>query len=352
VKKAAAACILVLAAGAAVIAWPQAAVERWYSTGAYAIFQRPLTELSNLVPFALADILIVVVIAAWLVPAIADVSRSRRQGAWLTLRRIVSRSLVFAAAIYLAFLLLWGLNYQRVPLERKVAFDARALTPAAARSAAAAAVSRVNALYGRAHSTGFPASGEIDASLAAAFAGVVRDLGGSERTVPGRPKHTLLNWYFRPAAVDGATDPFFLETLIASELLPVERPFIVAHEWSHLAGFADEGEANFAGWLTCTRASPPVQYSGWLFLYSEAVRSLPRRDREAMAAALAAGPRDDLRAVAARVAQGVRPQVAAAGWRVYDRYLKANRIEAGAASYAQVIRLVLGTELGRHATAD
>jgi hypothetical protein len=31
---------------------------------------------------------------------------------------------------------------------------------------------------------------------------------------------------------------------------------------------------------------------------------------------------------------------------VYDQYLKANRVQAGAASYAQVVRLVLGTRLG------
>jgi hypothetical protein len=37
---------------------------------------------------------------------------------------------------------------------------------------------------------------------------------------------------------------------------------------------------------------------------------------------------------------------------VYDRYLKANRIEAGAASYAQVVRLVLGTALGQQASAN
>jgi hypothetical protein len=32
---------------------------------------------------------------------------------------------------------------------------------------------------------------------------------------------------------------------------------------------------------------------------------------------------------------------------MYDRYLKANRVEAGTASYGHVLRLVLGTELGR-----
>jgi len=38
--------------------------------------------------------------------------------------------------------------------------------------------------------------------------------------------------------------------------------------------------------------------------------------------------------------------VSAAGWRVYDRYLKANRVAAGAASYGEVVRLVLGVRFG------
>ena len=138
-------------------------------------------------------------------------------------------------------------------------------------------------------------------------------------------------------------DPFFLETLVATGLLPFERPFVVAHEWSHLAGFADEGEANFVGWLTCLHASPGAQYSGWLFLYSEVVDSLrPRRDRTEVLARLAPGPREDLQAITDRVRREVDPRLAAVGWRAYDRYLKANRIEVGTASYAQVVRLALG----------
>jgi hypothetical protein len=32
---------------------------------------------------------------------------------------------------------------------------------------------------------------------------------------------------------------------------------------------------------------------------------------------------------------------------MYDRYLRANRVEAGVASYSHVLHLVIGTELGR-----
>jgi uncharacterized protein DUF3810 len=347
VKRAAKACIVVTAGVAAVLPWPETFIERWYSTGVYPLLQRPMTALSNRVPLALADVALVLALAAWLLMAALELRRSGRRRFGAAVVRIVTRTAVSIAVVYLAFLGLWGLNYRRLPLERKLGLDAGALTPAAARATTMAAVSRVNELYAGAHATGWSPGDHVDSSLASAFSSVARDLNGSGRTVPGRPKHTLLNLYFRPAAVDGATDPFFLETLLASDLLPFERPFVVAHEWSHLAGFADEGEANFMGWLTCTRADAPAQYSGWLFLYEQLIRDLSRHDREDVIKHLAAGPRADLREIAARLARDVRPQVSAAGWRVYDTYLKANRVEAGAASYEQVVRLVLGTELGQ-----
>ena len=114
-------------------------------------------------------------------------------------------------------------------------------------------------------------------------------------------------------------------------------------EWSHLAGIADEGEANYAGWLTCLRGSPLHQYSAWLFLYGEVINGLPPRDAQPIAQALAEGPRADLLAIRERLRQQLDPTVSAVGWRVYDQYLKANRVDEGTDSYAEVTRLVLGT---------
>jgi len=333
---------LTIACAALLTPLPPVAVERLYSGLVYPPIQRALTSTSNLVPLSLFDVLVVGLPLAWIVVACRDVARSNRR--LQTTGRWVWRTLVGGASLYLIFLLTWGLNYRRVPLERKLKYDATAVTVEAARAAAQLSVSRLNMLYAEAHGPGDHPS--RNSPLAAAFARTTADLGATWTTVPARPKQTLLNLYFRPAGVAGMTDPFFLETLVESHLLDVERPFVVAHEWSHLAGFADEGEANFVGWLTCTRADAASQYSGWLFLFGELMNSIPRADRGAVLAALAKGPRDDLRAIAARLTRDVKPAVSSAGWRVYDGYLKANRVDAGTASYAQVVRLVLGTGLG------
>jgi hypothetical protein len=136
-------------------------------------------------------------------------------------------------------------------------------------------------------------------------------------------------------------NPFGLEVLANPDLLPFERPFVAAHEWAHLAGFADEAEANFVGWLATVRADPGSQYSGWLYLYWQIAGELPAEERRLVARELQSGPRADLAAIAARLQRGDLPLLRRATWMVYDSYLKANRVEEGVRSYGAVVNLIL-----------
>jgi len=250
-----------------------------------------------------------------------------------------------AAAVSMLFFASWGLNYRRVPLREKVPFEGGRVTPDAALALARETVARLGSTYDAAHREGWPAPGDVSQALAVSFSRTSASLGLPATVVPGRPKRSLFDLFFRRAGVAGMTDPFFLETLVASDLLPFERSEVVAHEWAHLAGITDEGEANFVGWLTCVRGTPAQQYSGWLFLYSEVVVTLPRDAARDISAHLAPGPRADLQAIRERYEREVSPRVSSAGWQVYDQYLKANRVEAGNQSYAEVVRLILGTNL-------
>jgi len=336
---------------AALVPLPPAVVERWYSAGVYARLQPWLTSLSNRITFSLLDLLLGGVAALWVAFAVHDLLH--KPSRWRGALTIIVRTIVWSAASYLLFLTLWGFNYRRPRLRESRSYEASAVTADAAAAALRQTVARLNALYERAHAAGWPAPGEVDADLSNTFARAVRDMGIARDVVPARPKHTLLDWYFRRAGVEGMTDPIFLETLIAGGVLPFERPFVVAHEWSHLAGIADEGEANFTAWLSCAGGSPPNAYSGWLFLYGELAGAVNGPDRAALAAALEAGPRADLRAIRERYVREVNPRVANMGWRVYDSYLKANRVEAGTTSYDEVVRLVLGLRVnGRPALDD
>jgi len=324
--------LVVAAAAVALVPLPASAVERWYSRGVYPPLQAFLTSASNLVPVALLDLAAALLIVVALL-------RLRSIAGWRPrFRWAAGRLVVWAAAIYILFVGLWGLNYRRQRLEEKVTFDASRVTKTALVALANDAIARVNTGHAAAH-----ALRPDPPSLERAFNEVVLALGAPQPARTGVPKRSILSPYFRRAGIDGMTDPWFLEIILNADLLPVERPFVLAHEWAHLAGYAHESEANFVAWLTCLRGDALARYSGWLATYEHAAGQMPRDDRRALTP-FAPGPREDLRAIAARY-ERASPVVRRASREVYDSYLKANRVEEGIASYDAVVRLMLGTEL-------
>lgn len=316
-----------VAVAAAALPLPAHVIERWYSRGVFPALQRSLTTISNLVPFALFDVLWIGAVAA------AAILAYRQRDDWRRgVRRVVTVFACAAVIVYLGFLATWGLNYRRVPLDEKVVFDEERITAPAHAALGDWAVATLNAEYAAAH------HGPVDLEgLRAAFQDAHRALGGTP-IVTGRPKTTLLGWYFHKASIAGMTDPFFLETLLAPDLLEVERPFVIAHEWAHLAGYADESEANFVAYLACRRGGAAARYSAALMIVGYASGSRPLKD------ALDPGPKIDLYAIRQRYRQ-TSGALRFAARESYDRYLKANRVEKGIESYDAVVQLILGTPL-------
>src|SRR5262249_52747887 len=154
--------------------------------------QPVVTRTSNLVPIALLDVAVVIVVSALIFLAWRDVAR---RGWRLGSRRVAWRLAIWVASTYLAFLIAWGFNYRRLPLVDRLAFDREAVTAAAATELANRSADELNRLHAAAHA----ANGStlvIDSQLSDAFAAVTRDLGAPRRVVVGRPKWSVFNWYF------------------------------------------------------------------------------------------------------------------------------------------------------------
>jgi hypothetical protein len=333
-----------LALTAALLASTSSSVaERLYARSLYPAIQAALTGASNLVPVALFDVagivLILLVVAIWWR---AWRSRSRR-GAGSALLSALGRTAVVAFAAYVWFQLAWGLNYARPPVDVRLALPAGGPRLEEVEALLARAVEGANRDHSQAHAEGFPGPRDVPAALVAALHDVERADGRPRPTTAGRPKPTLLGIYFRMAGVDGLTAPAFLETLLNPDLTGPERPFTLAHEWAHLAGYAPEADANFVAWRAAQRAGAASRYSSWLFLLGETARQMPRETSREVTAALAAGPRDDLAAISRRAAAQV-DLVQRVGWRVYDGYLRSQGVEEGLASYSRVVELIVRAE--------
>jgi Protein of unknown function (DUF3810) len=335
--------VVVSAAAVAMVPLPRGAVEQLYSRSVYPHIQPRLTSIANATSVALLDVLILGAGLACLTMWVIRM-RHRRTGLIKTFGALVLDTAAIGAVVYLWFLFAWGLNYQREPLRNQLDFREERITQDALLGLASRNVEALNALHKESHAAGWPELSDVPAVLAPAFLRAQQDLAMTWKAEPAVPKRSLLNFYFTRVSIDGMTDPFFLETLANQHLLPFERSATVAHEWAHLAGYADESEANFLGWLVCMRGSTADQYSGWLSLYGTVTSALPRADRERVSGTLADGPRNDLRAIAARIQRDALPIASRAGYAMYDRFLKANRVEAGIRSYSEVLRLLLGTK--------
>ena len=339
--RAAGACALAVAAGLAPVA--PAAVDAWYSSGWYRAIQPIVTGTSSLVPIALLDVWIVwavALLAWWGWRVVRQPSGQRVRQILATLVNVVS----IASALYLAFLLSWGMNYRRLPITSTLDYSGARVSDAAVTSAAERAVDALNELHGSAHRelTSLPNLATLRVAMAPAFADAQRALGRDPFARAGRPKTSVLSPFFRWATVDGMVNPLGLEVILNPDVLPVERPFVLAHEWGHLAGWARESEASFVGFLTCRASGTSAQYSAWLSLYWHLRRDVSRDTVARLERRLGTGPRGDLAAIAARLSRG-QPLVQQASWRTYDQFLKANRVPSGIQSYDDVVTLVVGT---------
>ena len=334
--------LVALAVAAALAPLPAVPVERWYSGWFFPLIQPVLTAAFNLVPLAMFDVLLVAAagrVLAILVRAQRTWSRNR----WRALGRGITDLVVLAAALFLWFWIVWGLNYRRIPLDDRLARAATSSQDDAVSALAARAVAEANRLHGPAHAAGFGEAFERAPRFRAAFDATLSALGQTARVEPGRLKRSVIGPYFRWTGVDGMISPFTLEVLRNPDLLPFEQPFVAAHEWGHLAGFGDEAEASFIGWVTCMHGDAPMQYSGWLFLLWQVRAEVGSARREQLDRTLAEGPREDMRAVVARLQRGAKPELRRVSWAAYDQYLKANRVDEGVRSYSRVLALLAQT---------
>jgi len=321
---------------------PARLVDRWYSQGLYPVIERWVTFGTNRVPWAVLDGMIVVATLLVLyrvvrLGALALAGQPRRASVE-GLQRLVRA----AGVILLWFVVVWGLNYRRLPIEATLGPTPPApIDVAALRSAVVSA----NALAARIRPKETTADGPMYGDLARDLSGPINEALASLGRVPlgrsGVPKSSiLLTPFFTAAGVNGMINPLALESIVHPELTPAERGFVLAHEWAHLAGYADEAEASAVGWLACLKGSPELAYSGSLYLIMEAGSALPGGEWRRLAGGLDAGVRADLTRVNERL-QAENPRVRRAATRVYDEYLKANRVPDGARSYGRALTLIL-----------
>lgn len=298
--------------------------------------------MSSALPWSLGDVavLVGVVVIIWRVVARArDARRSRRpwRSAFGAFVDVVAVLAVYAVWFEAG----WGWNYDRAPIETRVRYESARVTAAAVDALRVRAIAELNSIAPAAHAR---QDEPLDlAALHAAWLPVVRRAGDSWTPLVGAPKPTLADPFMNANGTSGFINPLSLTVQLASDLLWFERPFDLAHEWSHVAAYAREDEANYLAALTCLRSRDPVlRYSGWMELFLS-LPPLPHYARRTFTPLVWS----DFAAIARRDRTRVNLSFARFSWHAYNAYLKSNRVAAGVESYDEVTRLMIAVPLDR-----
>jgi len=322
-------------------------VERGFSRGLYAGFASRLTCLTGLVPFSLAEALVALLALACL----AGLAGRYRRGPGATagwprrLRRLVA----VGGWAYLAFLLVWGLNYQREPLAARLALDARPATFAELEATTRALVDAANRMReGQAEDAdGVLALADGRRGCLDRVAAGFGAAAGRYPVVGGtclRPKPIFASALFSWLGISGIYSPFTGEANVNVDAPDPDLPFSACHEAAHQRGLAREDEANYAAYLVC-RLHPDgdFRYAGVLAASQYAVGALAGADRgRARGEESRRSPAvaRDLAAIRAWVDRHRGPAMAVSE-RVNDAYLRSQGQHEGTRSYGRMVDLLI-----------
>ena len=185
--------ILTLALVVAVGPTSEACVERIYSRGVYPIIQQVFTSLSNQVPVALFDFLVIGSVVALIAKCITTLRRSSMVRRPVIVLVLVREIAVVMALVYLVFMLSWGFNYRRESLESKLDFDTNRITPASLEALARESVVQLNQLHGLAQARPWPTLESVPKVLVKPFRYAQGQLPAAAEPQLARPKtHGLI----------------------------------------------------------------------------------------------------------------------------------------------------------------
>ena len=312
----------------------------WYALHLYPGISRVLTWLASPFGFSLTEI-VVVLAAVLLVVRIVRIFSDRqhwKKRLWRTVRLLLW--------VYVWFYAAWGLNYSRSSLYARMGAAPMPYEEAEFHAFLHRLTDELNENW-------CPES-EMEAVDPAAYDEYVKHWYTKLPDEAGlclphkwqHPKRPLFNRLYSAVGVLGFLGPAFDEMHVNREVTPYERPFVHAHEFSHVLGVSGEAEANFWA-FEATRASSlkAVRYSGWhmLLQYSwNGIRSL--LDEQAFlewTQTLRPEVLDDMEATQQYWQARRLPWIANLQKRFYDLFLRRNGIADGRKNYSQVLRMVL-----------
>ena len=345
----------------------------------YPIIGSLLSPISGLFPFAVGDIFIALSIVWVIFYPIYEIKWRKqlakrffflaaKRGCYPKKKVVFGRVAEYLLWVYAWFYMAWGLNYSQPNIYCRTGMKPVEVSEAKFREFAYRYADSINYLSEerrvKSEETAFDDqresqfNGMVDDGLKNRVRDAVlkgyNEIGAKEGiNAPFNQHPHAKTMLFTPlssmSGVTGSMGPFFCEFTLNGDIRPHDYPAIYAHEFAHLLGIANEGEANFYSYIVCTASSDKaVKFSGYYHIFFHVLRNvfdiLGEKEGEKFLKYI----RPEIIQLAKSdrqywISKRCKALDAAQDF-IFELYLRGNHVAEGRKSYSGVVALILSWE--------
>jgi hypothetical protein len=243
-------------------------VENVYSNHLYPYIALLLRSISRHLPFPLGDLLYLLLIGFMLFHIFLIVKKAFHRKLIRQDRvRIPVSLLRFLLILYIAFKLLWGLNYSRPPINNRLGIADEKYNNKELIALAELLIKNINQIQNERNSN--PATKnkeysiqELQSAAATSYAELAKR---NDFFIYRQPvvKKVLNTWMITKIGLEGYYSPLSGEANLNMRIPAANLPFVTCHEIAHQLGIGREDEANLVGYICATNSHDlNFQYSG------------------------------------------------------------------------------------------
>lgn len=309
----------------------------FYALSVYPVISGGLSLLSSPFPFSVQDLAIPLIIAAALT---TGVRMARHKAGW---KSISLHGFTLVIWIYIWVYGGWCLNYERSSIYQRTGIERADMDEDAFKAFLSDFTERLNASAGTICDKGLD---ELEGVVKGLYAAMPEKYGLAGPRRWQHPKWMMFSRLYSKTGVSGYMGPLFSESHLNKDMLPVQLPFVYAHEYSHLMGVSSEAEANWWAYQVCMGSDDPaLEHSALMevfpHVWNNASSILSPEDFASWRESISQEVYDEYNTISQHWAELRSPIPDMIQSKAYNLFLKGNGIDSGMADYSGVIAILM-----------
>ena len=335
-------------------------IEKYYSNFINKFTVEALSKISSIVPFSIFEMIIYLVVFSillFIIYFIYNIINNPKNLKYI-LKNSLLNILSIISTLYFLFIILWGLNYNRLPLEVSIIDNYNLNYNKSITKVEKTNEDLINLykyLIEKSNETRdlvktdnnvFKANSDYKGIIKRAYLGYenITDIFPSISGNYKNAKYILSSNIMCYTGITGIYSPFTGEANINVAVPDLYLPSTTLHEMSHQRGYASEDEANFMAYLaSINHPDIDFKYSGYILALNHTANALYKADYESYvkySKNISDGVLNDLRNNNDfwNKYEGKIDEISN---NVNNAYLKANGVSEGVKSYGKMVDLLL-----------